>query len=403
MNRIICDICGTEYAETSECCPICGYPRQGTEKTAAVAGDTVRTKVKGGRFSSKNVKKRRKAQRQAAEGKERSDKPLLIVIALLAAAIVLVSLYIALRFFWGSDFGSDRRPNQAAKTAPAVTTAAPAVPCAGIVMDTAVIALDAPGQEQQLVLTVLPEDTTDALHYATSDAGVVSVSEDGKLTAVGPGQAVVTITCGAVVKECTVVCWFEEETTAPPATTVPPETAAPTEATESKPEAPKGLTLDQSDVSFFEAGQSITIRVKLDGKSVSRSDVTWTSSDPGVATVENGLVTTISKGTATITASYQGKKATCIVRCRFENPAGSSDQGTADWKASHCDVSIKVGESFPLTVKNGSGETADAIWTMSIDGIVSIDGKTVIGRAPGTVTLKTTVDGITFTCIVRVR
>ena len=105
MNQIICDICGCEYAETSEICPVCGYPRQGTEKTAVAAATVDRTKVKGGRFSSKNVKKRQKAQRKSSadgEKKQRSDKPLLIVIALLLVAIALVSLYIAQRFIWGS-------------------------------------------------------------------------------------------------------------------------------------------------------------------------------------------------------------------------------------------------------------------------------------------------------------
>ena len=108
-----------------------------------------------------------------------------------------------------------------------------------------------------------------------------------------------------------------------------------------------------------------------------------------------------------ITAEYEGQKATCTVRCRFENPAPTEkpeeEQKDAAWKASHSDVSISVGETFRLTVKNSAGETADAIWTMSIDGVVSMDGSTITGRAPGEVTLTTTVDGVTMTCIVRVK
>ena len=66
-------------------------------------------------------------------------------------------------------------------------------------------------------------------------------------------------------------------------------------------------------------------------------------------------------------------------------------------------MSITVGESFRLTVKNQEGKTADAIWTQSSEGIVSVEGKTITGRAPGTVTLTATVEGVTFTCIVRVK
>ena len=66
-------------------------------------------------------------------------------------------------------------------------------------------------------------------------------------------------------------------------------------------------------------------------------------------------------------------------------------------------MSIVVGESFRLTVKNSEGKTADASWSMSSERIVSIERKTVTGRAPGTVTLTPSVDGQTFTCIVRVK
>ena len=62
-----------------------------------------------------------------------------------------------------------------------------------------------------------------------------------------------------------------------------------------------------------------------------------------------------------------------------------------------------MGEVFRLKVTNSAGETAKAIWTMDREGVVSIDGRSVTGRAPGTVTLTTTVDGVTLTCIVRVK
>ena len=407
MNQIICDICGCEYAETSEICPVCGYPRQGTEKTVTAAAAAERVKVKGGRFSNRNVKKRRKAQQKAAGSdgmKERSDKPLLIVIALLLVAIALVSLYIAQRFIWGSGNAFlSNRGQLPATTAPVTTTAAPTVPCAGILVDTPVIALDVEGQTQKLELTVMPEDTTDELTFASSDEAVVQVSADGTLTAVGSGQAEITITCGAVVRSCSVVCWFGEETTVPPETTVPMETTKPTEPEETEAAV---LTLDPNDVSLFSVNEGFTIYARLGSASVSRSKVTWSTSDPKIATVEKGVVTAVGKGVATITAAYEGQKATCTVRCRFEDPVNQENQEESaeqTWKASHSDVSISVGEAFKLTVKNNDGEMADAIWTMSIDGVVSVDGKTITGRAPGTVTLTTTVEGQTFTCIIRVK
>ena len=403
MNRIICDTCGSEYSETMERCPVCTYPRQGTEKMVAAEAAAVVTKVKGGRFSSKNVKKRQKAQRKAAQAEQggNPNKPLIIVIILLLVAILLVGAYIAVRFLWSTgklNFPA-KTETTAATTIPPETTLPPTVPCQGIVMDAVVLDLEALGEQKQLVVQALPADTTDVLTFVSADPAVAEVDDAGLVTAVGPGQTTISVTCGTEVMTCTVVCWFQPETTAPVETTAP---------TQPQPTEAAVLKLDHEDVSCFAAGESFNIYVTMGASSVGRSKVTWSTSDPKVATVEKGLVTAVGKGEAVITAEYDGQKATCIVRCRFENntetkPAEDAQPADTAWKASHTDVSIAVGESFRLTVKNSQGETANAIWTQSVEGIVSVDGKTITGRAIGTVTLTTTVDGVTLTCIVRVK
>ena len=426
MNQIICDICGSEYPEGYDRCPTCSYPRQGGEKiVAAGAVETAQEKVKGGHFSSKNVKKRRKAQKKAAqayvaeeaeaepetEPQERSsNKPLWITIILLLIAIILVGVYIVMRFGQGLGAFLPVQPTVPATTAaPTETTQPPTVPCAGMTLESPVIALDEVGQQLRIGMKLVPENTTDVPGFVSSDPSVVQVDAEGVLTAIGSGQATVTITCGKIVRECSVVCWFADATTAPVETTAPtapPETTKATEATE-----PAVLKLDQEDVSCFKSGETFNLYASVGSKSIGRSKVTWSTSDSKVAKVENGSVTAVGKGTATITAEYNGMKAVCTVRCRFENTTeapddGQQDQGgqqASDWKASHSDVSISVGEVFRLKVTNSAGETAKAIWTMDREGVVSIDGRSVTGRAPGTVTLTTTVDGVTMTCIVRVK
>ena len=441
MNQIICDICGSAYPEGYDRCPVCSYPRQGGEKiVAAGVVEAAREKVKGGQFSAKNVKKRRKAQKKAAlaagaaaaavpvdddemeENVPVAEKPqrnpnraLWIVIVILLLSILLVGAYIALRFGQGMGLFLPTQTEAPTTTAsvPTETTVPPTVPCAGMILESPVIALDEVGQQLRIGMKLHPENTTDELSFVSQDPAVAQVDAEGVLTAVGSGQTIVTITCGKIVRECSVVCWFEDATTAPVETTAPtapPETTKATEATE-----PAVLKLDQEDVSCFKAGESFNLYASIGSKSIGRSKVTWSTSDPKIAKVENGAVTAVGKGTATITAEYNGMKAVCTVRCRFENAAGNGnqeqggqqeDQGgqqASDWKASHSDVSISVGEVFRLKVTNSAGETAKAIWTMDREGVVSIDGRTVTGRAPGTVTLTTTVDGVTMTCIVRVK
>ena len=53
--------------------------------------------------------------------------------------------------------------------------------------------------------------------------------------------------------------------------------------------------------------------------------VTWKSSDTAVATVENGVVTAVAAGNATITATAGGKTAICAVT--VTNPSNSSSSG----------------------------------------------------------------------------
>ena len=385
MNRIICDICGSEYPETDERCPICNYPRQGNEKlVAAAAAGTVPSKVKGGRFNTKNVEKRRKQQEKAAEPRRSDDpnRPLRIVIVLLLCAIMLVSAYIALRFFRGRDaLPSIGKPQTTASAAPSETTVPPAIPCTLIVLDGSVLDLEEPGQQITLTVTTVPADTTDIVEFRSADPAVAEVSETGVITAVGPGQTTITITCGSQEKTCTVVCWFREET------------SVPTEPTQPQPILEGDMTISHTDVTCSTRNETFPITVKVGEVSVDAADVSWSSSEPNVATVEKGVVTAVGKGTAVVTASYQGKTASCTVRCSFASAA---------WKASADDVTLHVGDSFRLTVTNDAGEAADAHWTMSSAGIVSVSGDTVTGLKAGTVTLTATIDGADISCIVRV-
>lgn len=385
MDRIICDICGSEYAGTADVCPICGYPRQGDEKAAVCSGEITRAKVRGGRFSSKNVRKREKARRQAA--REPSNRGLWITIILLLIAIILVAAYIVMRFWDGRD--SFTGTAGTTDTVLPTTTAAPVettVPCEGLSLDAQVVEFGHAQQQMVLAVKKTPADTTDPVLFASADPSIAQVSGDGVITAVGPGQTVITVTCGTVTKECTVICWFLSGTSAPTETTLPPET---TQATE-----PAVLKLDHEDVSLFQPGEAFTIKVLVGDTYIGRSQAEWSSSDPNVASVEKGVVTAVGPGVATITAKYQGQKAVCIVRCQFRDSA---------WRASITDVTLAVGESVPLSVVNGSGERADVVWAMDKEGIVSMQNGTVTALASGTVRLYATIDGVKLWCIVRVK
>jgi hypothetical protein len=77
------------------------------------------------------------------------------------------------------------------------------------------------------------------------------------------------------------------------------------------------LTLNKS-TSSFTTGQKDTLIAKATGDGdLSKFPVSWTSSDPSVATVSNGVIVGISKGTATITAKAGNISAYCVVTVKF--------------------------------------------------------------------------------------
>ena len=111
---------------------------------------------------------------------------------------------------------------------------------------------------------------------------------------------------------------------AQPAADTPTTTAAPTAAADSTPanpqEAPEAteaqllegnLYLKVSAVTFSVVGETDDIYLGL----IPREEVTWESEDPGIVSVENGVLTATGVGTTTIHATYGDKQVSCTAGC----------------------------------------------------------------------------------------
>lgn len=86
----------------------------------------------------------------------------------------------------------------------------------------------------------------------------------------------------------------------------------PTEALKAFPVEVTGITLNHSSANLIK-GDTLTLTATVSPDDATDKTVTWSTSDATIATVENGLVTAVAAGSATITAKAGGKEATCVV------------------------------------------------------------------------------------------
>ena len=121
--------------------------------------------------------------------------------------------------------------------------------------------------------------------------------------------------------------------------------------------------------------------------------VIWSSSNTKVATVSSkGLVTGKGNGTAYITAKIHGKTARCKVTVK--KPSVTLDKKTAV---------LTVGKSFRLKAKI-VGASKKAVYKSSNSKIATVtQSGTVKAKAPGTVTIKVSANGVSASCKVTVQ
>ena len=230
------------------------------------------------------------------------------------------------------------------------------------------------GAAAQLNLSVTPENFTDIVDWKSTDTNIVTVSDNGVVKAVGVGTATVKVTVGDVSASCKV-------------TVLQPVT---------------GINLNKSSLTMDALGTfQMTASVYPDSANDKR--ITWSSSDPAIASVdENGLVTALKKGTATITAAAMdgsGVKSTCKVTvsntayvctdpAQLESPHNYDNSCTDVWSyrldgASSLNVTFdartEMEDGFDyLYILDGSGKEVGKYTGKELAGkTVSVPGDTV--------------------------
>ena len=140
------------------------------------------------------------------------------------------------------------------------------------------------GKSFNLTATVFPLNTNFDFfkNWQTTNPAVATVSQ-GIVTAMGEGECDITVSCLGKTAMCHVTVVGSIS-----------------------------LSLDQTEVRL-EPNSSVVLKATILPESESGLPVTWTTSNPWVAAVNNGIVTAVDFGECDITATCLGEKAVCHV------------------------------------------------------------------------------------------
>lgn len=166
------------------------------------------------------------------------------------------------------------------------------------------------GDEGQLAAIISPAWATNKnITWSSGNTAIASVNETGLVTALSPGTTTVVVTAedGGFRAECNVII-------------------------NARPVPVTGVTLNEATLGLT-VGETETLTATVTPEDATNNEITWTSSKPEVATVdEDGKVTAVAEGTATITVTTDDgdKTATCEVTVTAGDDDEGDDPGNVD-------------------------------------------------------------------------
>ena len=248
------------------------------------------------------------------------------------------------------------------------------VPVESVALDQASITIDVE-QTVTLSATVTPEDASDkTVAWSSSDTAIATVDESGKVTGVKEGKATITAKSGEKTATCEVTV-------------------------QKKVIAVESITLNASEINLVK-GSTATLSATVLPENATDKTVAWSSSDSTIATVdENGKVTGLEEGKATITAKAGEITAKCIVTVQREKvPAESISLNMTT-------AQIIIDERLQLTIKLKPAEASyeGVKWESSLPFVATVsDSGVVKGISAGKTIIKVSIGSLSASCEVTV-
>ena len=195
------------------------------------------------------------------------------------------------------------------------------------------------GNETTVEATVSPADATDVkVSYASTDEAVATVDKDGRVQVLQPGECDIVTTLTqegkkVVEKKTHIKAFYEVE----------------------------GITLDKTE-GILTAGNTVTLNATVLPEEIAdETIVTWTSSDEKVATVdENGKVTAIAAGEATITATAGEESANYEVTVEQPKKVTTSNKTYKSSSSSNSSAAVTPSNPAPVAPAPAQPDPAPA-------------------------------------------
>ena len=249
------------------------------------------------------------------------------------------------------------------------------IPVSSISLDKANVTVTE-GESFRLVASVMPENATDkTVSWSSSDETLASVDQNGYVKALAAGVASITAQAGDKTASCTV--------------------------TINQLHVSVGSIILNKTSLFLVEGDSETLVATVQPDNASNKTVTWSSSDESIATVnEQGKVTAVKEGYATITAKAEDKTVECQVTVsNREIPVSSIVLNTNN-------VEMTEGESVRLvaTVSPANATNASITWSSSNEAVATVDQQGLVtALKEGAADITAQAGDKTATCKVQVK
>ena len=242
------------------------------------------------------------------------------------------------------------------------------IPVKSISLDVNVLYLEK-GRFAILTATVLPDDAMDKrVQWSSDNPAVATVDQNGRVEAVGVGKAKITATAGGYSAYCSVTC------------VIIPVAA---------------VTLDKTSLSLAK-GSSATLTATVAPRDATDKTVQWSSDNPSVATVDqNGQVTAVNAGSATITATVGDHSATCQVSVFIPVTSVS---------LSSTELTLVAGETAVLEASILPDDATDknVSWYSSDPDVATVDGGRITALSFGGTVITAQVGDKFASCLVTV-